>query len=75
MNRIEPAQNHPEFIGPAIAHYRVYGESSLRTYFCLHTTKAERDSLDAFLVASGHPEAFQPGTQEDRFISYVKEQA
>ena len=47
------------------------GESS--SFYFMHMTKKDRDDMDQWLVKIGHPLAYKPGTQEDRYKQLVRE--
>lgn len=49
------------------------GDKQGASWVFMHLDQAERDAFDAALVESGHPSAFQAGTQERRFSDYVAE--
>jgi hypothetical protein len=52
----------------AIAHYRTYGESLLRTFYALQIDHAD---FERFIVESRDPLGFEPGSAESRFVDYV----
>ena len=39
----------------------------------LRMSQEQRNEVDAWLVASEHPLAYQPGTQESRIVALVRE--
>lgn len=62
----------PVFVKHAIERYLYYGDRA-RDFQGLSREQIEQ--FEDFLVASGHPLAAEPQTQESRFKSYIKEQA
>ena len=55
----------------AIAQHRIYGERGI-DWAWFHSSQSDRDSVDRWLVKTGHPFAFEAGTPESRFRRIVK---
>lgn len=64
----------PKLVVDALERYRAEGNRGV-DWADMHATQAERDAVDAWLVAQGHPLAMKAGTQETRLKAIVRELA
>jgi hypothetical protein len=63
---------YPALVTHALASHHVYGMRFVASDYC-RAPKAERDAVDAWLVATRHPLGMEPGTQQSRFLALVRE--
>jgi hypothetical protein len=64
-----------DFLAAAVAHRRIYGDNSVRTFYCLHAPKEVREGFKAFLCRMQDELMFEPGTTADLFHERVRRMA